>query len=85
VNFSAVAYDGGAPVIEYVATALPGNVQAQCMVPCTSITVQPLAPGSYTFVINAVNAAGIGPTSPPSNRVKVYPADDIFHDGFDGT
>jgi hypothetical protein len=85
VNFSPVSYDGGAPVTSYAAIAVPGLISGACIAPCTSIMVTPLAAGTYTFVVVADNAAGLGPFSPASNAVFVYPADDIFHNGFEAT
>jgi N-acetylneuraminic acid mutarotase len=82
VNFAALADNGGAP-LTYVATSVPANVQGQCNAPCTSIVVAPLPAGNYRFVVAAQNAAGVGPLSPLSNQVAVYPADDIFHNGFE--
>jgi hypothetical protein len=84
VDFTPTAYDGGAP-ITYVATALPGGLQAQCTAPCASIVFNPIAAGTYAFVVNAENGAGVGLTSPLSNSTTVYPPDDIFHDGFEAT
>jgi len=84
VDFTPTAYDGGAP-ITYVATALPGGLQAQCTAPCASIVFNPIAAGTYAFVVNAENGAGVGLTSPLSNSTTVYPLDDIFHDGFEAT
>ena len=85
VNFAAVTYDGGTAVTDYVVTAEPDGAQATCAAPCTSIAINPLQTGSYTFNITAINAAGIGPSSAQSNSVFVYPADETFHDGFDAT
>ncbi|MEO7064614.1 MAG: kelch repeat-containing protein, partial [Dokdonella sp.] len=85
VNFTAVAYAGGAPVTTYAAIALPGGAQATCAAPCTSIAINPLAVGTYTFVVVAFNAAGQGAPSAQSNSVLVYPADEIFQNGFEAT
>ncbi|MEO5559345.1 MAG: kelch repeat-containing protein [Dokdonella sp.] len=83
VNFAAVAYAGGAPVTTYAAIALPGGTQATCVAPRTSIAINPLAAGTYTFVIVALNAAGQGAPSAQSNSVFVSPADEIFRYDFE--
>jgi len=71
VTFGSVGDDGGAPVTSYFATAMPGNVQTSCNTPCSGIVIPTLAPGTYTLQVTAINAAGIGTPSLPSNSVTV--------------
>jgi len=65
--------DGGAPIQSYVATATPGGATASCNAPCSSLAFERLSPGTYTFAVSAVNAAGTGPAS-DSNSVVVTQA-----------
>ena len=71
VTFTPVGETGGAPVTSYTATASPGGATASCTAPCTSITFNPMAVGTYTFTVHATTAAGNGPESPASNSVQV--------------
>jgi len=71
VSFTAPAYDGGAPITSYVATATPGGASASCTAPCSNIVFNPIAGGAYTFTVRAINAAGDGPESPASNTETV--------------
>ena len=74
VNFTASSYDGGAPITSYTAMASPGGASASCTAPCTSISFNPIAAGTYTFAIVATNAAGSGSPSASSNSVIVQAA-----------
>ena len=68
VSWTAPAFDGGSRITGYVITANPGG--ATMPVGVTSATFTGLTNGtSYTFTVFAVNAAGRGPTSAPSNAV----------------
>ncbi|CAN5770027.1 hypothetical protein BH23ACT12_BH23ACT12_05170 [soil metagenome] len=67
VAFTPPADDGGNPIISYVATSSPGGFTASGT--SSPITVA-LDPGvEYTFTVRAVNAAGTGPASDPSNAM----------------
>ena len=68
VSWTAPADDGGSPVLEYVATAIPGG--ASCTTSSTSCVVSGLANGTgYTFTVTARNAIGISAPSAPSAPV----------------
>ena len=68
VTFTAPADDGGSPVTGYEVTASPGNIKVSTTTG-TSIVVTGLSNGtSYTFTVKAVNAAGSGAASAPSNE-----------------
>jgi uncharacterized repeat protein (TIGR01451 family) len=73
VAFTPVGETGGVPITSYTATASPGGATASCTAPCTSITFNPMAVGTYTFTVHATTAAGNGPESPASNSVQVAP------------
>ena len=68
VSWTAPADDGGSPVLEYVATAIPGG--ATCTTSSTSCVVSGLTNGTgYTFTVTARNAIGISTPSAPSAPV----------------
>ncbi len=68
VSWNPPADDGGSPVLEYVATAVPGA--ATCTAAGTSCTVPGLANGTaYTFTVTARNAIGTSVPSAPSAPV----------------
>ncbi len=68
VSFTAPASDGGSPITGYVVTSDPGGITASGSE--SPITVTGLTNGtSYTFTVQAENAAGIGLSSEPSNSV----------------
>ncbi|MDF2614077.1 MAG: S-layer protein [Clostridia bacterium] len=76
VSFLPPLSNGGSPITKYVVTSSPGNISASGI--NTSITVTGLTNGtSYTFTVQAVNAAGHSASSVPSNTVKPSaPSDD---------
>lgn len=66
VSWSAPASDGGSTITNYTVTASPGG--NTCSTSGLSCIVTGLTNGStYTFTVTATNAAGVGPTSTPSN------------------
>jgi N-acetylneuraminic acid mutarotase len=73
VTFSANAFfNGGSALTKYAAVSTPDNVPASCNVPCSSVVVSGLTPGStYTFQARAANAVGDGGLSLPSNSVTL--------------
>jgi hypothetical protein len=74
VAWSAPASDGGSPITGYVVTPFRGATQQKPIsfgADATKGTVTGLANNAtYTFRVAAVNAAGTGPMSAPSNAVK---------------
>ncbi len=68
VTFDAPVSDGGSPVTGYIITSAPGGITATGST--NSITVTGLTNGTtYTFTVKAVNVAGEGSESAPSNQV----------------
>lgn len=68
ISFNAPADNGGSPITSYVVTSTPGGITATGS--GTSITVTGLTNGTaYTFTVKAVNGAGQGQESLPSNQV----------------
>ena len=68
ITFSAPTSSGGSSITGYTVTSTPGNLTASG--PASPITIAGLDNGtSYTFVVMANTAAGIGATSVPSNAV----------------
>jgi alpha-tubulin suppressor-like RCC1 family protein len=73
VSWTAPASDGGAPLIEYVATATNGSTNHNCIVdaPATSCTIDGLTNGlSYTVTVAVTNSFG---ESPPLNAGSAVP------------
>ncbi len=65
VSFQASTNTGGLPVLEYTVTSIPGGLTATGA--SSPVTVNGLTDGqSYTFTVQAQNAAGTGPASAPS-------------------
>ena len=73
VNWTAPASDGGSPITSYRITPYVGSspqTPTTVSAPASSTTVTGLAGGtSYTFKVAAINAAGTGQDSAPSNAV----------------
>ena len=68
VHFDPPADDGGSQIVKYVVTDPDGNVVAEGTF--SPIEVTGLTNGqTYRFIVHAVNAAGRGPGSDPSNAV----------------
>jgi hypothetical protein len=73
VSWSAPADDGGSPVIDYAATAIPGG--KSCTSTGTSCVVNGLANGTpYTFTVTARNSIGVSAPSARSGPVTPKPA-----------
>src|SRR5262245_60625948 len=63
---------GGRPILQYVVTASPGGASQATAGPVTMLAFTGLTPGfEYTFTVAAINSAGTGPASAPSNAVAV--------------
>ncbi len=80
ITFSAPAFTGGAPIINYTATSNPGGLTG--ISANSPITVSGLTNGiSYTFTVTASNQAGTGAASAPTNSViqPVIPGDCDFN------
>jgi hypothetical protein len=70
VRWAAPADDGGAPVESYTVTAAPSGAAVTVPAGARSATVMPLANGvPTTFTVTAVNTAGPGTASAPSEPV----------------
>jgi uncharacterized repeat protein (TIGR03803 family) len=68
VSFTAPASNGGSPITGYTVTSSPAGIVKTGV--ASPITVKGLNNGTpYTFTVQAVNAAGTGPASDPSNSV----------------
>jgi hypothetical protein len=71
VTFTPPAFDGGAPITSYVVRASPGSRTATGTT--SPITVTGLQnDADYTFTVSAVNDAGEGPVSAPSDPVTPH-------------
>lgn len=69
LSWQAPASDGGSALTGYIITILPDGRSTPAGLNRSS-TISQLVPGkSYTFTVRAVNAAGEGPQSDPSNAV----------------
>jgi predicted outer membrane repeat protein len=70
VSWASPASSGSFPVTSYQVTASPGGRSCLVSAPALSCTVTGLTPGeSYTFVAKALNGAGWGSPSAPSEAV----------------
>ncbi|MEU8149440.1 fibronectin type III domain-containing protein [Nonomuraea sp. NPDC048901] len=68
--------DGGAPITGYTVTSTPGGKTASVPAGTLEATLTGLTDGTgYTFTVSAVNTAGTGPESAPSDPVRPQPAD----------
>lgn len=68
ISFTAPASNGGSAITQYRVTSSPGNITATGA--STSITISGLTLGSsYTFTVEAQNAAGYGAASSASNSI----------------
>lgn len=80
ITFSAPAFTGGAPIINYTATANPDGLTGISV--DSPITIIGLTNGTaYTFTVTASNQAGTGAASAPTNSVipPVIPGDCDFN------
>lgn len=69
VSWTAPATDGGRAITRYAVSASPGSAAATTA-GATNVTVTGLTNGTaYTFTVVAINAAGPGPASVPSNSI----------------
>lgn len=70
IRWSPPVDSGSFPVTHYRVVAAPGG--ATCLTTTTSCTVGGLAPGgTYAFTVTALNGAGWGPVSTPSEEITV--------------
>lgn len=75
VSWSAVADPAGDRVRQYVVMGSDGGTTV-APANATSVTVEDINPDvNYTFRVSAVNHAGQGPYSPPSNAAQAYNPD----------
>ena len=72
VSWTPPAFDGGAAIYEYEVVAMPSAVSINVAFPTTSVVLPGLTNGTaYTVTVTAVNQAGGGTESAPSNAVRV--------------
>lgn len=86
ITWTAPADTGSFPITTYQVTASPGG--KSCLSAALTCTVSGLANGaSYTFTVRALNGAGWGPESVPSNPVtpSAAPSKSIVITGSRGT
>jgi len=76
VSFTAPAYDGNSPIVQYIATSSPGNITGTLnQAGSGTISVSGLtASTNYTFTVKAVNAAGQSVASTASNQITTAPS-----------
>ncbi len=71
VSFTPPSDNGGSPITGYIVIANPGNITVSGS--GTSITIPGLTNGTdYTFIVKAINSAGMSEGSAPSNTVRPY-------------
>jgi hypothetical protein len=72
ITWTAPASNGGAAITGYRAVAVSDSTRFCTSIGATTCTVTGLTPDStYTFVVRAQNAAGMGVASEPSNSLKI--------------
>ncbi len=70
ITFTAPAINGGSPITGYRVTSTPGNIVETTMNVDTTVVVTGLTNGTtYTFTVEALNAAGYGAVSEASAAV----------------
>ena len=75
VSWTAPADSGSYPISTYQVTSAPGGRSCLVAVPALTCTVSGLTNGtSYTFTVRALNGAGWGASSDPSNAVIPHAA-----------
>lgn len=78
VTFSPPSYAGLSPITGYLVTSAPGGITASGV--DFPVTVTGLNNGTtYTFTVTAINGAGTGPASAPSNAVTPRCAMVTYH------
>ncbi len=78
VTFSPPSYAGLSPLTGYLVTSAPGGITASGV--DSPVTVSGLNNGTtYTFTVTAINGAGTGPASAPSNAVTPRCAMVTYH------
>jgi len=76
VTFTAPAYDGNSPIVQYIATSSPGGVTGTLnQAGSGTISISGLTGSTpYTFTVKAVNAAGQSVASTASNQITTQAA-----------
>ncbi len=70
LTFTGPVSNGGSAITSYTVTAFPGGITANCLAPCTSITITGLTNGTaYSFTITATNGIGTGVASATSPSI----------------
>ena len=73
VSWTAPAFDGGTPIVDYQISAKPGTVRVRTGSTATSGRIDGLTPGvTYTFTVRAINSANLmSDPSAESNQVVI--------------